>query len=207
MFLNTWVVVQISLCPSSSKHFLVVVSSHTVFRSRLDFIFFFIFFVSFFFAIWCSVKVDLPTFTEKDVDDIVNFGIKQGVEFIAASFIRTGQDVLNLKKLLADNGGSHIKIISKIENQEGLINYDEILKHTDGVMVARGDVSHCCYIFLASSRCLVVGFCCYDVVCFTVVRWISSFGLGVARRRPRNGTTVTLSVSDVASALWFLFVT
>ena len=63
------------------------------------------------------------------------------MEFIAASFVRTGDDVQNLKKLLNDNGGSHIKIISKIENQQGLINYDDILKYTDGIMVARGDVS------------------------------------------------------------------
>eukprot|EP00539_Tryblionella_compressa_P013377 CAMPEP_0178823946 /NCGR_PEP_ID=MMETSP0746-20121128/5414_1 /TAXON_ID=913974 /ORGANISM="Nitzschia punctata, Strain CCMP561" /LENGTH=545 /DNA_ID=CAMNT_0020485587 /DNA_START=21 /DNA_END=1658 /DNA_ORIENTATION=- len=87
-----------------------------------------------------GVTVELPTFTDKDVDDIVNFGIKQGVEFIAASFVRTGQDVRNLRKLLADNGGSQIKIICKIENQEGLENYDEILKETDGIMVARGDL-------------------------------------------------------------------
>jgi pyruvate kinase len=87
-----------------------------------------------------GVKVDLPTFTEKDVKDIVEFGIARRVEFIAASFVRTGQDVRNLKKLLSDNGGQEIKIISKIENQEGLENYDDILKETDGVMVARGDV-------------------------------------------------------------------
>mmetsp|Transcript_2062 Transcript_2062/g.4777 ORF Transcript_2062/g.4777 Transcript_2062/m.4777 type:complete len:544 (+) Transcript_2062:83-1714(+) len=87
-----------------------------------------------------GVKVELPTFTEKDVDDIVNFGIKKGVEFIAASFVRTGQDVRNLRKLLADNGGSQIRIICKIENQEGMENYDEILQETDGIMVARGDL-------------------------------------------------------------------
>eukprot|EP00531_Pseudo-nitzschia_arenysensis_P001433 CAMPEP_0116155008 /NCGR_PEP_ID=MMETSP0329-20121206/22082_1 /TAXON_ID=697910 /ORGANISM="Pseudo-nitzschia arenysensis, Strain B593" /LENGTH=530 /DNA_ID=CAMNT_0003652021 /DNA_START=45 /DNA_END=1637 /DNA_ORIENTATION=+ len=87
-----------------------------------------------------GVKVSLPTFTEKDVDDIVNFGVKHGVEFIAASFVRTGQDVKNLRKLLVDNGGAGIKIVSKIENQEGLENYDEILTETDGVMVARGDL-------------------------------------------------------------------
>eukprot|EP00934_Nitzschia_sp_Nitz4_P006889 Nitzschia sp. Nitz4//scaffold224_size33420//8754//11357//NITZ4_007887-RA/size33420-augustus-gene-0.40-mRNA-1//1//CDS//3329542641//6879//frame0 len=87
-----------------------------------------------------GVKVQLPTFTDKDVDDIVNFGIKKGVEFIAASFVRTGQDVKNLKKLLADNNGGHIKVICKIENQEGLENFDDILKETDGIMVARGDL-------------------------------------------------------------------
>ena len=73
-----------------------------------------------------GVKVDLPTFTDQDVKDIVDFGIKRGVEFIAASFVRTGQDVCNLKKLLADNNGSHIRVISKIENQEGLENFDEV---------------------------------------------------------------------------------
>lgn len=70
----------------------------------------------------------------------VNWGIKHNVDYIAASFVRKGSDVTNLRKLLADNGGSHIKIICKIENQEGLENYDEILKHTDGIMVARGDL-------------------------------------------------------------------
>ena len=60
------------------------------------------------------------------MEDIVDFGIKKGVEFIAASFVRTGQDVRNLKKLLADNNGSHIKVICKIENQEGLENFDEV---------------------------------------------------------------------------------
>jgi len=86
------------------------------------------------------VVVDLPTFTEKDVDDIVNFGIKNRVDFIAASFVRKASDVTNLRKLLADNGGSEINIICKIENQEGLENYNAILKETDGIMVARGDL-------------------------------------------------------------------
>jgi len=87
-----------------------------------------------------GVVVDLPTFTEKDVNDIVNFGIKHRVDFIAASFVRKAEDVTNLRKLLADNGGQEIKIIVKIENQEGVENYQEILKATDAVMVARGDL-------------------------------------------------------------------
>jgi len=87
-----------------------------------------------------GVIVDLPTFTEKDIDDIVNFGIKHNVDYIAASFVRKGSDVRNLRKLLADNGGQHIKIICKIENQEGLENYNEILEATDAIMVARGDL-------------------------------------------------------------------
>jgi pyruvate kinase len=87
-----------------------------------------------------GVLVHLPTFTEKDVDDIVNFGIKHNVDYIAASFVRKATDVKNLRQLLADNGGQHIKIICKIENQEGLENYDEILQATDSIMVARGDL-------------------------------------------------------------------
>jgi len=87
-----------------------------------------------------GVKVNLPTVTDQDVDDIVNFGIRHGVDFIAASFVRTGNDVRNLRKLLTDNDGGQIKIICKIENQEGLENYDNILDETDGIMVARGDL-------------------------------------------------------------------
>lgn len=87
-----------------------------------------------------GVVVALPTFTEKDVNDIVNFAIKYEVDYIAASFVRKASDVKNLRQLLAENGGQSIKIISKIENQEGLENYDEILQATDAVMVARGDV-------------------------------------------------------------------
>ena len=81
--------------------------------------------------------MDLPTFTEKDKDDIVDFGIKNRVEFIAASFVRKPEDVKNLRKLLADNGGPEIKIICKIENLEGVENFDGILELTDAVMVAR----------------------------------------------------------------------
>jgi pyruvate kinase len=94
-----------------------------------------------------GVIVDLPTFTEKDVDDIVNFGVKNNVDFIAASFVRKAADVKNLRQLLADNGGQHIKIICKIENQEGLENYDEILQATDAIMVARGGEFRCVVSF------------------------------------------------------------
>lgn len=87
-----------------------------------------------------GVEVDLPTLTEKDIDDIVNWGIKNDVDFIAASFVRKASDVTFIRKILADNGGSGIRIISKIENQEGLENYLDILQVTDGIMVARGDL-------------------------------------------------------------------
>ena len=83
--------------------------------------------------------VDLPTLTDKDVDDLVNFGIPEGVDFIAASFVRRGSDLDYIREVLGDEG-AHIKIISKIENQEGLHNYEEILAASDGIMVARGDL-------------------------------------------------------------------
>ncbi|KAG2527431.1 hypothetical protein JM18_003850 [Phytophthora kernoviae] len=84
-------------------------------------------------------KVLLPTLTEKDEDDLVNFGLMHGVDYIAASFVRTGQDVDNIRKVLGPRGRG-IKIISKIESHEGMENFDEILAKTDGIMVARGDL-------------------------------------------------------------------
>ncbi|MGK3761539.1 MAG: pyruvate kinase [Bacillariaceae sp.] len=86
-----------------------------------------------------GVVVNLPTLTEKDIQDIVEWGIPNKIDFIAASFVRKASDILKIREILGpDNQG--IKIISKIENQEGLENYDEILEVTDGVMVARGDL-------------------------------------------------------------------
>jgi len=86
-----------------------------------------------------SVIVDLPTLTEKDIHDIEDWGIKNNVDFIAASFVRKASDVTKIKEVLGEQG-KNIKIISKIENLEGLENYDAILDVTDGVMVARGDL-------------------------------------------------------------------
>jgi pyruvate kinase len=87
-----------------------------------------------------GVVVDLPTLTEKDIDDIVNWGIPNEIDFIAASFVRKASDVHKIREVLGPNHQG-IKIICKIENQEGMENYDEILAATDGIMVARGDVS------------------------------------------------------------------
>ncbi len=84
-------------------------------------------------------KIQLPSMTDKDKSDII-FGIKNGFDFIAASFIRKPEDVMNIKKVLKDNGGDYIKVISKIENREGIENFDEILEVSDGIMVARGDL-------------------------------------------------------------------
>ncbi len=86
-----------------------------------------------------GVIVDMPYISDVDRADIL-FGISQDVDFIAASFIRRKQDVLDLRKLLDDNGGENIKIIAKIENTEGVNNMDSIIEYSDGVMVARGDL-------------------------------------------------------------------
>ncbi|MER2106196.1 MAG: pyruvate kinase [Solibacillus sp.] len=86
-----------------------------------------------------GVSIKLPGITEKDAQDIL-FGIEQGVDFIAASFVRTAKDVLEIRELLEQNGGSHIQIIPKIENQEGVDNIDAIIEVSDGLMVARGDL-------------------------------------------------------------------
>ncbi|MEH7439800.1 pyruvate kinase [Neobacillus drentensis] len=86
-----------------------------------------------------GVSVNLPGITEKDTKDIL-FGIEQGVDFIAASFVRRAKDVLEIRQLLEENNATHIHIIPKIENQEGVDNIDEILEISDGLMVARGDL-------------------------------------------------------------------
>ncbi|NOU92345.1 pyruvate kinase [Paenibacillus sp. LMG 31456] len=86
-----------------------------------------------------GVKINLPGITEKDANDIV-FGIEQGVDFIAASFVRKASDVIEIREILERHNANHIQIISKIENQEGVDNLDEILEVSDGLMVARGDL-------------------------------------------------------------------
>lgn len=86
-----------------------------------------------------GASLNLPGLTEKDRSDI-EFGIKNGINFIAASFVRRTSDVLEIKDILEKNDALHIQIIPKIENQEGVNNLDEIIAVADGLMVARGDL-------------------------------------------------------------------
>jgi pyruvate kinase len=86
-----------------------------------------------------NISISLPALSEKDKQDLT-FGCQQGVDFVAASFVRKRADVEAIRKHLNAHGGQHIQIISKIENQEGLNNFDDILDASDGIMVARGDL-------------------------------------------------------------------
>ena len=87
-----------------------------------------------------GVTVDMPVLMEKDIDDLQNFACKNKMDFVAVSFVQSGEDVRFVRRILDEAGGQSIKIISKIENEAGLVNFDDILKYTDGVMVARGDL-------------------------------------------------------------------
>lgn len=86
-----------------------------------------------------NVPVRLPALTQKDREDII-FGVEQGVDFIAASFVRSAEGILEIKALLKECNAPYIPIIAKIENGEGIKNIDEILHCADGIMVARGDL-------------------------------------------------------------------
>ncbi len=86
-----------------------------------------------------NVHLTMPFISEKDRNDII-FAAKNGYDFIAASFTRCADDILQIRHILQENGGSDINIIAKIENMEGVENIDEILRVVDGVMVARGDL-------------------------------------------------------------------
>ena len=86
-----------------------------------------------------GVKIHLPALTQKDIDDI-RFGVENGIDFIAASFIRKASDVKAIRQVLAECGGEHVFVIAKIENKEGVDNLTEIMEAADGIMVARGDL-------------------------------------------------------------------
>lgn len=85
------------------------------------------------------VHIDLPYLSEKDKDDL-RFGVEEDIDFVAASFARSADDIVALRNFLDYYGGHNIRVIAKIENMEGVENFDEILAVSDGIMVARGDM-------------------------------------------------------------------
>ena len=86
-----------------------------------------------------QISLSLPYLSDRDKEDLL-FGIRQDVDYIAASFVRSKNDITELRKFIHYNGGHDIRIISKIENMEGVNNFSEILQASDGIMVARGDM-------------------------------------------------------------------
>ena len=86
-----------------------------------------------------KVPVRLPAITEKDKEDIA-FGVSQGIDFIAASFVRNAECILEIKALLKSLKAPYIPVIAKIENEQGIQNIDEIIRCADGIMIARGDL-------------------------------------------------------------------
>ena len=86
-----------------------------------------------------NVKLNMKYISPQDKSDIL-FGIENDVDYIAASFVRSAKDVMEIKELLAENGGNEIKVIAKIESTQGIENFEEILDVSDGIMVARGDL-------------------------------------------------------------------
>ncbi len=142
-----------------------------------------------------GTSINLPALAERDKDDIL-FGIESGFDFIAASFVRKPEDVMEIRRFLDKHGGDALKIIAKIENREGIHNFDRILKVADGIMVARGDLGVEIPIQEVPHVQKTLIEKCYKIgkPCITATQMLDSM--------IRNPRPTRAEVSDVANAIY-----
>ena len=142
-----------------------------------------------------DIDLSMPYLSEQDRNDIL-FGIQHDFDFISASFVRCAKDVLQIRKLLKENGGDQIKIISKIENRQGVENIDEIIEVSDGIMIARGDLG----IEIAAEEVPIVQKMIIKKVCATgkcVITATQMLDSMMKHPRPTRAET-----TDVANAIY-----
>ena len=142
-----------------------------------------------------NVKLPLPAITEQDLEDL-KFGCKHDVDLVAASFIRSADHILEIKKILEKENASDILVIAKIESSEGVENFDEIAEASDGIMVARGDLGVEVDLSLVPKLQKVMINKCYDA-CKPVVIATQMLETMINNPRPTRA-----EVSDVANAIY-----
>lgn len=142
-----------------------------------------------------GIPLDMIFLSQKDKSDIL-FGIENNIDYIAASFVRTSEDVADLRKFLNDNGGKDVKIIAKIENQQGVKNFKKILSINDGIMVARGDMGvEIDYEKLPGIQKRIIDECCKEgKIAITATQMLDSM--------TNNPSPTRAEITDVANAVF-----